>query len=54
MSIQIKDAHKSFGRLEVVKGVSMTVEKGEVVSIYRRLRIRQVDAANVYQRAGTH
>jgi hydroxyproline transport system ATP-binding protein len=29
MSIQIKDGHKSFGRLEVVKGVSMTVEKGE-------------------------
>src|ERR1700677_1569061 len=33
MSIQIKDVHKAFGQLEVVKGVSMTVEKGEVVSI---------------------
>jgi hydroxyproline transport system ATP-binding protein len=33
MSIQIRDVHKSFGPLEVIKGVSMTVEKGEVVSI---------------------
>lgn len=31
--IEIKDVHKSFGALEVVKGVTMTVEKGEVVSV---------------------
>ncbi len=31
--IEIDDAHKSFGSLEVLRGVSMTVEKGEVVSI---------------------
>ncbi|UOK73647.1 amino acid ABC transporter ATP-binding protein [Ancylobacter polymorphus] len=33
MSIEIQDVHKSFGSLEVVKGVTMTVEKGEVVSV---------------------
>lgn len=33
MSILIDDVHKSFGSLEVVKGVTMTVEKGEVVSV---------------------
>jgi hydroxyproline transport system ATP-binding protein len=33
MSIEIEDVHKSFGPLEVIKGVSVTVEKGEVVSI---------------------
>ena len=31
--IEIVNVHKSFGDLEVVKGVSLTVNKGEVVSI---------------------
>ncbi len=31
--IEIDNVHKSFGKLEVIKGVSMTVSKGEVVSI---------------------
>jgi len=31
--IEIENVHKSFGDLEVVKGVSMTVKKGEVVSV---------------------
>lgn len=31
--IEIDNVHKSFGQLEVIKGVSMTVNKGEVVSI---------------------
>jgi ABC-type polar amino acid transport system ATPase subunit len=31
--IEIDKVHKSFGKLEVVKGVSMTVSKGEVVSV---------------------
>ena len=31
--IDIEDVHKSFGALEVLKGVSMTVKKGEVVSV---------------------
>jgi ABC-type multidrug transport system fused ATPase/permease subunit len=31
--IEIKNVHKSFGELEVIKGVSLTVSKGEVVSI---------------------
>lgn len=31
--IEIENVHKSFGQLEVVKGVSMSVSKGEVVSI---------------------
>jgi len=31
--IEIKDVHKSFGPLEVLKGVNLTVEKGEVVSV---------------------
>ena len=31
--IEIKNIHKSFGTLEVLKGVNLTVEKGEIVSI---------------------
>lgn len=31
--IEIENVHKSFGRLEVIKGVTMTVNNGEVVSI---------------------
>ena len=31
--IEIQDVHKSFGALEVLQGVSMTVTKGEVVSV---------------------
>ena len=31
--IQIRDIKKSFGSLEVLKGINLTIEKGEVVSI---------------------
>ena len=31
--IEIENVHKSFGSLEVLKGISMTVAKGEVVSV---------------------
>ncbi len=31
--IEVRDLHKSFGTLEVLKGVDLTVEKGDIVSI---------------------
>lgn len=31
--IEVKDLHKYFGKLEVLKGIDCTIEKGEVVSI---------------------
>ena len=31
--IEVRNIHKSFGTLEVLKGVNLTVEKGEIVSI---------------------
>jgi lipoprotein-releasing system ATP-binding protein len=33
MILEAKDIHKSYGTLEVLKGVDLTVGKGEVVSI---------------------
>ena len=31
--IEVKNIHKSFGDLEVLKGVNLTVQKGEIVAI---------------------
>ncbi|TYB32317.1 MAG: glutamine ABC transporter ATP-binding protein GlnQ, partial [Flexistipes sinusarabici] len=33
MIIQIKDLHKYFGDLEVLKGINLNIEMGEVVVI---------------------
>ena len=33
MMIEVKDIHKSFGSLHVLQGVSLTVNKGEIVAI---------------------
>ena len=32
-AIKVEDLHKSFGKLEVLKGVSLTASKGDVVAI---------------------
>ena len=31
--IRVKDLYKSFGKLEVLRGITTTIEKGEVVVI---------------------
>ena len=31
--IEVKDIHKSFGTLEVLKGVNLRVKQGEIVAI---------------------
>ena len=31
--IEIKNIHKSFGQLEVLKGIDLSIKKGEIVSI---------------------
>ena len=34
--VRVTDVHKSFGHLEVLKGINMEVHKGEVVVIFGR------------------
>lgn len=31
--LEVKDVHKRFGRLEVLKGVHLTIDSGEIVGI---------------------
>ena len=31
--LEVKDLHKSFGRTEVLKGVSFSMEEGEILSV---------------------
>ena len=31
--LEVRDVHKSFGSLEVLKGVSLPVDRGDVVAI---------------------
>ena len=33
IALSIENLHKSFGNLEVLRGVSLTAEKGDVVSV---------------------
>lgn len=33
LTLDVRDIHKSFGKLEVLKGVSLTAEKGDVITI---------------------
>ncbi|WIY25767.1 amino acid ABC transporter ATP-binding protein [Parasedimentitalea psychrophila] len=53
--VSIKDLHKSFGSLEVLKGVSMDIMKGEVICIIgpsgsgKSTLIRCVNALNNFQ-----
>ena len=33
LKVQVTDLHKYYGKLEVLKGIDMTVKQGEVVSL---------------------
>ena len=54
--VSIKDVHKSFGQLEVLKGVSLDVMKGEVICIIgpsgsgKSTLIRCINALNDIQK----
>ena len=58
--VSIKDVHKSFGALEVLKGVSLDVMKGEVICIIgpsgsgKSTLIRCINALNDIQEGSIH
>ncbi|MDD3141797.1 MAG: amino acid ABC transporter ATP-binding protein, partial [Lachnospiraceae bacterium] len=31
--VELKDIHKSFGKNEILKGIDLTIEKGDVVAL---------------------
>ena len=43
--LEVADIHTHYGAIEALKGVSLTVEEGEVVDADRLQRRRQVDDA---------
>ncbi len=52
--LEIDDVHKSYGHHEVLKGVTLNVERHEVVCLIGASGLRQVDAAAVRERLGGH
>ena len=49
--VRIEGLRKSFGDLEVLRDVNLDVMPGQVVTIDRRLRLRQVHAPSLHQPA---
>ena len=47
--LSIAGLHKSFGRLEVLKGIDLSVREGEVIALDWRVRQRQIHAAALHQ-----
>ena len=50
--MRVEDLRKSFGRLEVLKGISLDVREGEVIGIIGRVGERQIHAAALHQSPG--
>jgi hydroxyproline transport system ATP-binding protein len=49
--IEIENVRKSFGALEVLKGINLTVARGEVLTVIGGSGIWKVDPADVHQRS---
>ena len=43
--IDIKNVHKSFGKVEALKGVNLRIEEGEFFSLARAFGLRKDNAA---------
>ena len=49
--LEMNHIRKSFGDLEVLKDISLTVKKGEVVAIIRTFRFGEIHASPVCDNA---
>ena len=50
--LTVKDVKKSFDGVEILKGISLTVEKGGVLAIIGRIRFWKKHTAQVHHSAG--
>ena len=49
--LEVDDLHTYYGNIHALKGVSLTVDEGEIVDAHRRQRRRQDDDPQHDQRA---
>ena len=49
MLLEIKDLHKRFGKLEVLKGVNISVEKGEKIDLNSSTHIITITDQMMYK-----
>ena len=52
--LEMKHIRKSFDDLEVIKDISLSVEKGEILSDHRTVRLRKIHASALCHHAGDH
>ena len=46
--LEIKNLKKSYGKNEVLKDISLSVKKGEVISNYWFFRFREINLPSLY------
>ena len=58
--IEFRDVHKSFGNLEVLKGINLNIEKGQVVTLIgpsgsgKSTILRCINLRKAHQGSGVH
>ena len=47
--LEVNDIKKSFGKNEILKGISFDLQKGEGAFYYRLIRLRQNNASSLHK-----
>ena len=51
-ALAVRDVHKRFGPVEVLKGINLEMSSGEFTVLVGPFRLRQVDIAQHHRRPG--